>query len=1688
MKAKRIFLTIATFSALVFFALMIAKAAPSGELYWENPVPATDMDSRFPQTITDGENMYIFFEEVEKKSKKLWITLISRKENELKWTAPRRIAGPFDYSGDEIPDIYSVAKSKDSKKIAMSVQTSKKSIGVYTTSDKCATFEVKEFTEPVKSLIGPRIFGTSTGGFMLFVSLGETADGNDKETEQTASDGQNQTLLSAASSIGSFSMLSSTSEDGKNWGGLTKFTPAASVKNPFVPYLEEFEADGKIGDIVFFQGFAETSAVFQLFMTTSFDRQRTWSEAKAMTVHPQYRNQRPYLFTTEEKDGEESEDEFAVDSSIFDEEATTFDFEAEETDADKNGQDASGAETEEEKKKPSTRKKTFAVWERTETKSDRSQIMFAEVGNDGALEDVTEITTSGSGGSAHRPTLFEYNGKLSAVWFDDRKGVNGIYMAQRTGKFWSEKTLVSLKQNSEFASPITLGDELAFAWQQTVDKDGTGRIYALETDRSVQPPKIAASSFTEGGRSTSEKATAKIMLPKDSSGIAGYTWIWTRNRKDEPPKDLGKLVKPKSTSMTANATDDGIWYFKARAYDYAGNWSESATLSYYRDLTPPQPPIIAPVETDKYGFVKSENFTMTWKGDEMDDDVAGYSWSLTPIGRFDRSLNVNKTHPMRLSQAAAEKKVAEIILKYTEPKELKKWEKATRPPRKMMGSTTSASYKNPDNGVYVFSVCAVDKVGNIGEPAQSIIIFNKYVPSTKIFNVTHKTDERGVVTIGMTGQGFLYEGTISEIVVESLDKQNRYVFTLKNGDYRVVSDEKISGLKLTDMKAGKYTVTIRHTDRGKKSWNGSLSVTQSGMVRHENRYFFEPEWRLFNPTSARNIITQKEIPLLLVLLLSLLAIIGSSKGLLDTARESITTHEEIKALVTGGIMPMERKESLMKKGMSLKWKLILFTSILIISIVTIVSVALGKRLSATQERTLLVGLKDRVNVVMESISSGVRNYLPEAADRSIEIMLLPSETKYFEEANYATITGLPLDEKNTNIDYVWASNDPAIESKIDTGEFQQGVSRLRSQDQHIFGNTDKTNEEAVAQVQEITARMEIIRAEKAGADEQRNAELNAQLAELRSEIDSRLNDLSVDAQGSYPLFSVEKLDREQSKYIFYKPVLFRQSGDNETFVRAMVIMEVSTDNVRNEIDRAIREIFIITIIVAVIAIVIGNAVALAAASVIVKPINKLVAHVKKIGGTKNKEDLEGQRIEIKSRDEIRTLGDAVNDMTEGLVEAAKTEKELARQQEENIKERERTAKAQEDAAREKERAAEATAQAQAIQEQMLRAQEADLKNKLMESDGRRIQTGFVPLNSVPRSDIKDTIASFKNDDIDLFCYYEGSDSLSGDYFSYKQLENGWYAVMKCDVSGHGVPASLLTTILATGFNGYFGNWTLKKNGTRLNELALSLNESIGNLNLRGKFATLLIALFDSKSDTIYLCHAGDNIVRMYDSEKNCQKTITLAEAGAAGAIKRELYEMVGKDYNSAYQVVKMPFKKNDILFLYTDGIEESQSKYKDKDFNNILKGKDSNEFEYEEFGNDRIKEVLETFFKKQKYVLKRTHPQDGSEKLEFDFSGCSSDISELIMALASIEKVFRFYKKPTAVGNVTKDATGNGRMEGDVVRVDRRIDDFLKRTFNMYGFYCGKKSDIGEQNYIYYLDIDEDKQEDDLTIYAIKNL
>ena len=55
------------------------------------------------------------------------------------------------------------------------------------------------------------------------------------------------------------------------------------------------------------------------------------------------------------------------------------------------------------------------------------------------------------------------------------------------------------------------------------------------------------------------------------------------------------------------------------------------------------------------------------------------------------------------------------------------------------------------------------------------------------------------------------------------------------------------------------------------------------------------------------------------------------------------------------------------------------------------------------------------------------------------------------------------------------------------------------------------------------------------------------------------------------------------------------------------------------------------------------------------------------------------------------------------------------------------------------------------------------------------------------------------------------------------------------------------------------------------------------------------------------------------------------------------------------------------------------------------------------------------------------------------------------------------------------------------VRVDRRIDEFLKKRFNRYDYYCGTKAeDDGDGAYLHYAALREDEQLDDLTLVAAK--
>jgi serine phosphatase RsbU (regulator of sigma subunit) len=300
------------------------------------------------------------------------------------------------------------------------------------------------------------------------------------------------------------------------------------------------------------------------------------------------------------------------------------------------------------------------------------------------------------------------------------------------------------------------------------------------------------------------------------------------------------------------------------------------------------------------------------------------------------------------------------------------------------------------------------------------------------------------------------------------------------------------------------------------------------------------------------------------------------------------------------------------------------------------------------------------------------------------------------------------------------------------------------------------------------------------------------------------------------------------------------------------------------------------------------------------------------------------------------------------------------------------------------------------------------------------------------------------------------------------------------VAGKGVPASLIMVEVATLFLNFFQDWTYRKNGTDLTHIVARINDSIESRGFKGRFAAFTLCLFDSVSGECHFCNAGDNIVHLYDSAERKKKTIALPESPASGVFPTFLIETKG-----GFPMHNLRLNTGDVLFLYTDGIEEAKRLFRDEQFNPVVcaapglkqddpHGNHSVGQDSEEMTPERVTAIIEAVFAHGVFTLEKWHNPAGEEKLVFDFSGCAGTAEDAVLALVSVEKMFRMYKPPNAT-------------MFDRIQVDRKIDSFLREHFKQYDVYCVNHEDFPDApEYMYYTYVREDPQYDDLTLVAIK--
>ena len=464
-------------------------------------------------------------------------------------------------------------------------------------------------------------------------------------------------------------------------------------------------------------------------------------------------------------------------------------------------------------------------------------------------------------------------------------------------------------------------------------------------------------------------------------------------------------------------------------------------------------------------------------------------------------------------------------------------------------------------------------------------------------------------------------------------------------------------------------------------------------------------------------------------------------------------------------------------------------------------------------------------------------------------------------------------------------------------------------------------------------------------------------------------------------------------------MLYRQ-GSDQLYYRGMVRLEVSTQLIVAQVRKAQVDLVRIVLVIAAIALGIGIAGAFILSTIIVVPIRKLVKQIEHIRDTEDKEELAGTSITVKGRDELFALANTINQMTDGLVHAAKASKELI--------------------------------------------------------VGKGIQKMFIPLDSAQGTQAKLSTGHRDEKDFEVYGYYEGADAVSGDYWDFRSINARYHYFIKCDVSGHGVSAALIMVQVATMVINYFNDWKkAMPKAIDLTDLTYKINDFLEERQFKGPLRRLHPRRMGLAGGGGLSLRGGATASSTCgDAKRGMLVEEDLPDSPAAGPFPSFMVQM-----KQPFVQLTRKLEPGDALLLYTDGIDEANRHFRDKDFKLVTceavpkeephenhKGGADNE----EFGYERICAVLEALHARTTYRLVKHHAPDPGEALSFDFSGCDGSLEEMVIALVAVEKIFRMYRDPHAT-------------DQDTIVVDAKVDDFLrkKRRFDQVRLFLGPDAPDG---------------------------
>lgn len=217
----------------------------------------------------------------------------------------------------------------------------------------------------------------------------------------------------------------------------------------------------------------------------------------------------------------------------------------------------------------------------------------------------------------------------------------------------------------------------------------------------------------------------------------------------------------------------------------------------------------------------------------------------------------------------------------------------------------------------------------------------------------------------------------------------------------------------------------------------------------------------------------------------------------------------------------------------------------------------------------------------------------------------------------------------------------------------------------------------------------------------------------------------------------------------------------------------------------------------------------------------------------------------------------------------------------------------------------------------------DTKRKRMEyelSMANEMMKRELELTKTIQESILPKQLKFKDILVDYF--YNPCDELSGDIFDVVPIAKNKFSAYICDVSGHGVPAAMVTVFVRETMRNLENFHSSSYNLTELHRRFLNLRLDMEH------YLTMFHILIDTEDNTISYSNAGHNCPMFLYRDGDV-----------------EIISMTGKPVTNYFTKVDydekiIDFKPGDKILLITDGITECRNN------------------DNEEFGEERVKSVI----------------------------------------------------------------------------------------------------------------------------------